>query len=71
MTSERLKQLALENGFSAEALSVWTDTEKPEIPAEAIVKALKPGDVLLVKASRGIAAESVLRLCEKKWENIV
>jgi len=66
--SAEMGKAALENGFSPENLLVWENTEDPNGLSEEITKCLRPGDVFLVKASRGIAAESVLHLCEKKWE---
>lgn len=64
---------ALLGGVETEHIFRNGNTRAPEISGEMLLHALKPGDVLLVKASRGAAAERVLtylkdhrdRLCHK------
>ena len=42
------------------------DKNDPEAAADALASILKKGDILLVKASRGIAAERVIKILEER-----
>ena len=42
------------------------DKNDPEAAADALASVLKKGDILLVKASRGIAAERVIKILEER-----
>ena len=59
---------AIEGGMKPDKVVWEPDTEHPERLAEEIVRRLVPGDTLLVKASRGIAAENVWHICQNVWE---
>ena len=59
---------AIEGGMTPDRVVWEPDTEHPERLADEIVRRLAPGDTLLVKASRGIAAENVWHLCRDVWE---
>ncbi|MCQ2423415.1 MAG: UDP-N-acetylmuramoyl-tripeptide--D-alanyl-D-alanine ligase [Clostridia bacterium] len=48
--------------------TVWEpDTDHPERLADEIVRRIGRGDTVLVKASRGIAAENVSNICRDFW----
>ncbi len=53
-------EAAIKNGIRADNVYVSLDTRDPQTMANMILEALEPGDVLLVKASRAVAAEKVL-----------
>ncbi len=53
-------EAAIKNGIRAENVYVSLDTRDPQTMANMILEALEPGDILLVKASRAVAAEKVL-----------
>ena len=53
-------EAAIKHGIRAENVFVSLDTKDPATMAHMITSALQPGDVLLVKASRGVAAENVI-----------
>lgn len=63
--AETIAEAAIRNGIRAENVHVCADKNHPEIMAQMIMKTLSEGDLLLVKASRGIAAERVIE-CMKK-----
>ena len=64
-SSEYQTEAAIKNGIRAENVFVSLDVNAPETMADMIRSALEPGDVLLVKASRGVAAERVLACLQK------
>lgn len=53
-------EAAIKRGVRAENVCVCLNADDPETMADMVTEALAPGDVLLVKASRGVAAERVL-----------
>lgn len=55
-----IAESAIRNGIRAENIYVCADTDNPHAMAEMMNGALEDGDVILVKASRGIKAEKVL-----------
>ncbi len=60
-------EAAIKKGVRAEHVYVCSDVGKPEVMAEMVKNALDDGDVLLVKASRGIAAEKVLDILKAEY----
>ena len=61
-------QAAIKKGIRAENVFVCLDTRDAQGMADMILEALAPGDILLVKASRAVAAERVIE-CMKKRKN--
>lgn len=59
-------EAAITHGIRAENVFVCADANDPELMAEMIKNSIEPGDVLLVKASRGVRAERVLDSLKKK-----
>ena len=64
-TADVVAEAAIKKGIRAENVFVCLDSTKPEVMAEMIVGALESGDILLVKASRGVAAENVIECIRK------
>ena len=64
-TADVVAEAAIKNGIRAENVFVCLDTNDAQVMADMIVDSLEDGDILLVKASRGIAAENVIE-CMKK-----
>ncbi|MBE6560532.1 MAG: UDP-N-acetylmuramoyl-tripeptide--D-alanyl-D-alanine ligase [Ruminococcaceae bacterium] len=60
MMADVVAEAAIKNGIRAENVFVSLDTSDPQTMAKMILQALHGGDVLLVKASRGVAAERVI-----------
>ncbi len=60
-------EAAIKKGIRAEHVYVCSDIGKPEVMAEMVKNALEAGDVLLVKASRGVAAEKVLEILKAAY----
>ena len=60
-----IAEAAIRSGVRAENVYVFTDTSDPAAMAEIMKPVLTSGDVLLVKASRGIRAELVLDALKK------
>jgi UDP-N-acetylmuramyl pentapeptide synthase len=48
---------------------VNVNLEAPELTAQALHRDLRPGDLLLVKASRSVAAERILQALRALREN--
>lgn len=67
MMADEVAEAAIKNGVRADNVYVSLDTRDPQTMAEMIYGALTPGDVLLVKASRAVAAEKVIE-CLKKMQ---
>ena len=61
---------AVLGGMQSEDIFRNRDVRSPEISGEMLIHALRPGDALLVKASRGAAAERVLRYLEANKERL-
>lgn len=58
--AEEIAAGAIHNGMRADHVYVNPDTEKPNYSGEMLLDVLRPGDILLVKASRAVAAERVI-----------
>ncbi len=43
-----------------------TDITRPELAADALMSFLRPGDILLVKASRGLTAEKIIEIIKER-----
>lgn len=61
-----IAEAAIKNGIRAENVFVCLDINEADIMAEMITGALAEGDILLVKASRGVAAENVIECMKKR-----
>ncbi len=61
---------AVLGGMSSENIFRNRDVRAPEISGEMLIHALRPGDSLLVKASRGAAAERVLRYLKENEDRL-
>ncbi len=64
--SDVVAEAAIKKGIRAENVFVCLDTRDPQTMADMILNTLSPGDVLLVKASRGVHAEKVIEILKKK-----
>ncbi len=58
--ADTVAEAAIKRGVRADNVYVCTDKNEPLRMAEMIAGSIKDGDILLVKASRGIAAEKVI-----------
>ena len=61
---------AILGGMNSENIYRNRDVRSPEISGEMLIHALRPGDSLLVKASRGAAAERVLRYLKENQDRL-
>lgn len=61
-------EAAIKHGIRADNVCVSLDTKDPATMADMILSAIQPGDVLLVKASRGVAAENVIECLKSHFE---
>lgn len=66
--AEAVAEAAIKKGIRVDSVYVCSDISKPEIMADMILSSIEENDVLLAKASRGIAAERVLEIIKKKTE---
>ncbi len=66
--AENIATAAISNGVRAENVYVNPDCTNPAPTGDMILGALAPGDVLLVKASRAVAAEAVIEYMKEKTE---
>ncbi len=64
--SDVVAEAAIKKGVRAENVFSCLDTRDPQTMADMIINTLSPGDVLLVKASRGVHAEKVIEILKKK-----
>lgn len=64
--ADTVAEAAIKRGVRADDVYVSADTSHPDIMADMILSQIKAGDVLLVKASRGVAAENVIELLQKR-----
>lgn len=70
---ERAQNIALsaiENGMNPENVYVNLKAESPEITGEMMLHALRSGDILLVKASRSMAAERVIGFLKENIDKL-
>jgi UDP-N-acetylmuramoyl-tripeptide--D-alanyl-D-alanine ligase len=65
LRADVIAEAAIKKGIRADNVYVSLDTSNPQPMAKMIAEALRPGDVLLVKASRAVAAERVVE-CLKR-----
>ena len=63
--ADTVAEAAIKKGVRADDVYVARDTSDPAHMAKMIASSVKDGDVLLVKASRGIAAERVIEELKK------
>ncbi|MBE6726134.1 MAG: UDP-N-acetylmuramoyl-tripeptide--D-alanyl-D-alanine ligase [Ruminococcaceae bacterium] len=66
MTADIVAEAAIKKGIRAENVFVCLDTRDAQGMADMILGALEPGDILLVKASRAVAAERVIECMKKR-----
>ena len=66
MMADIIAEAAIKKGIRAENVFVCLDTRDAQGMADMILQALQPGDILLVKASRGIAAERIIECMKKR-----
>ena len=64
--SDVVAEAAIKKGIRAENVFVCLDTRDPQTMADMILNSVSEGDVLLVKASRGVHAEKVIEILKKK-----
>lgn len=62
-------EAAIKNGIRADNVFVCLDSNNPELMADMIAGSVQKGDVLLVKASRGIKAERVIEALKNRLAN--
>lgn len=65
-TADVVAQAAIKKGIRADNVFVCLDTRDAQGMADMILDTLSPGDILLVKASRGIAAERIIECMKKR-----
>lgn len=65
--ADSVAEAAIKKGIRAENVYVCSDITKPELMAEMVKGALSEKDILLVKASRGVAAEKVLNILKDMY----
>ncbi len=66
MTADIIAEAAIKKGIRAENVFVCLDTRDAQGMADMILGAVEPGDILLVKASRAVAAERVIECMKKR-----
>ena len=66
MMADIVAEAAIKKGIRADNVFVCLDTRDAQGMADMILEALVPGDILLVKASRGIAAERIIECMRKR-----
>ena len=65
-TADIVAEAAIKKGIRAENVFVCLNTRDAKGMADMILGTLEPGDILLVKASRAVAAERVIEYMKKK-----
>lgn len=65
-TADIVAEAAIKKGIRADNVFVCLDTRDAQGMADMILDTLSPGDILLVKASRGIAAERIIECMKKR-----
>lgn len=68
--AESIALAAIENGMKPQNVYVNLKAGTPEITGEMMLHALKSGDILLVKASRSIAAERVIEYLRENIDKL-
>jgi UDP-N-acetylmuramoyl-tripeptide--D-alanyl-D-alanine ligase len=66
MMADIVAESAIKKGIRAENVFVCLDTRDAQGMADMILQTLEPGDILLVKASRGIQAERIIECMKKR-----
>lgn len=66
MMADIVAEASIKKGIRAENVFVCLDTRDAQGMADMILSALKPGDVLLVKASRAVQAERIIECMKKR-----
>ena len=66
MMADIVAEAAIKKGIRADNVFVCLDTRDAQGMADMILQALQPGDILLVKASRAVAAERVIECMKKR-----
>jgi len=69
MMADVIAEAAIKHGIRAENVFVSLNTKDPQTMADMISTSLGEGDVLLVKASRAVAAERVIECLKKSNRN--
>jgi UDP-N-acetylmuramoyl-tripeptide--D-alanyl-D-alanine ligase len=65
-TADIVAEAAIKKGIRADNVFVCLDTRDAQGMADMILQTLMPGDILIVKASRGIAAERIIECMKKR-----
>ncbi|MGM9653679.1 MAG: UDP-N-acetylmuramoyl-tripeptide--D-alanyl-D-alanine ligase [Eubacteriales bacterium] len=66
LMADVVAEAAIKHGIRAENVFVSLNTRDPQTMADMVCDALGPGDVLLVKASRAVAAENVIECMKRR-----
>lgn len=66
VAAENIAHSAIKNGIRAENVYVNIDVTNPLLSGDMLLEVLQPGDILLVKASRAMAAEKIINHIKEK-----
>ncbi len=66
MMADIVAESAIKKGIRADNVFVCLDTRDAQGMADMILQTLRPGDILLVKASRGVQAERIIECMKKR-----
>ena len=66
LMADVIAEAAIKKGIRADNVYVNLDCRDPQAMADMVSEALRPGDILLVKASRAVGAEKVIECMKKK-----
>lgn len=66
LMADVMAEAAIKKGIRVENVYVNLNSKDPQTMADMINNSLKPGDILLVKASRAVGAEKVIECMKKK-----